>query len=249
MLEFSDIHKSFKNKKVLEGITSKIQPGEFVGVVGCSGAGKSTLARILAGLESPDKGFVAVDGSPKVALGSNLMSDDLVAYRRSVIGYVSQEVNLFAWMTVREQLLIAPTHVCGFELDRVNQQLDDLATQLNCHELLLERPNVLSGGEVRRFGLIRALLLNPKYLILDEVTNGLDPQLIVKISEVLLSYAREQQMGVMAISHQVDFLRCEANRILFLHQGSITEEGGSDILVNPSSTELGEFLSYVRRSR
>lgn len=246
-LDVCSVAKSFGAINILAGISLSIETGAILGIIGRSGSGKSSLGKILGGLLLPDVGSVSCHGT-EITDQAEIMSDSLIEWRRKVVGLVSQQDFFLPWLTVHEQIAFGQ-RFGGVRRDaRTGRSVGELARLLGIEHLLGRKTELLSGGERRRINLARALVMETEFIVLDEVTNGLDPILVNTIGSLIVKLSKELGRGVVLISHQIEFLRKNADRIVFLEQGQILERGGTDILETPRSNELADFLSVVRAS-
>jgi len=236
MIEIRNVRKSFGNLEVLKGIDLKIDKGEVVAMIGPSGSGKSTLLQCINGLEVISGGEIVVDGTSVFA-----SSTDLNMLRRK-LGIVFQSYNAFPHLTVQKNVTIALRKVLG----KSKEEADRIA------ELQLERvgllakanvyPTSLSGGQQQRLGIARALAMDPDYMLFDEVTSALDPELVGEVLSTLRALASEG-MTMILVTHEMQFAREVADRVVFFDKGVIAEEGPPEQLFsNPKTERLQAFL-------
>ena len=240
---FKDIRKNFGLLEVLKGISGYVDSGEVVGIIGPSGCGKSTLLRCFNSLETIDSGNIVVNGIDITQPGLKLTR------LRTEVGMVFQQFNLFPHMSVLENLTIAPLKVLGKsyqdskELALVYLEKVGLSDKANYY------PEQLSGGQKQRVAIARSLCMEPKIMLFDEPTSALDPELVGEVLMVIQQLASEG-MTMVIVTHEMHFAREVANRVIFLNEGYVEEEGiASHILTNPQSKRLQIFLSRMNFGR
>ncbi|MDY7045796.1 amino acid ABC transporter ATP-binding protein [Virgibacillus sp. M23] len=239
MIEVKDLHKSFGKNKVLKGINCEIQPSEVVCIIGPSGSGKSTFLRCLNMLESITKGDVIVDGNhlndPKVNI--NLV--------RTEVGMVFQQFNLFPHKKVIENLMLAPCKVRHLSTKEARNRAMKLLEKVGLADKADQYPQQLSGGQQQRVAIARALAMEPKMMLFDEPTSALDPELVGEVLEVMKQLAKEG-MTMFVVTHEMGFAREVGDRVIFMDDGVIVEEGEPDqIFTNPQSDRTKEFLNKI----
>ncbi len=240
MIEVQNVHKSFGSLKVLRGVDLTVRPGEVVSVIGGSGSGKSTLLTCINGLEPIEQGSIRVDGTEVHA-----KSTDLNLLRRK-IGIVFQQWNAFPHLTVLENVTLAPRKVLGMG----RAEAEDIAVRQLSHVGLGDKlkvfPSRLSGGQQQRMAIARALAMSPTYMLFDEVTSALDPQLVGEVLDTLHMLASEG-MTMICVTHEMRFAREVSNRVAFFKDGLIHEIGSPDqIFENPIHPETAAFLNTAR---
>jgi polar amino acid transport system ATP-binding protein len=232
------VHKHFKHVRALRGVNLDIQKGEVVVIIGPSGSGKSTLLRCINRLEEYDEGRIVVDGIP---LDS---AENINAVRREV-GMVFQSFNLFAHLTVLENITLAQRIVRNRKKEEAEQVALELLRKVGIPDKVRARPTQLSGGQQQRVAIARALAMNPKIMLFDEPTSALDPEMIKEVLDVMLDLAREG-MTMVVVSHEMGFARAAANRAIFMDDGLIVEEATPEVLFsNPNQERTKLFLSKV----
>ena len=224
---------------VLNGITTDIEKGEKIAIIGPSGSGKSTFLRCLNRLEEPTSGEIIFEG---MALTDE--RHDVNRIRRQ-IGMVFQHFNLFPHLTVRENITLAPVHL-GI---KTQKEADKKAEALLERVGLLDKADVypirLSGGQKQRVAIVRALAMNPKLMLFDEPTSALDPEMIGEVLEVMRELAKEG-MTMIVVTHEMSFAREVATRVLFMEKGKILEdEPPKELFNNPKNQRVQEFLSKI----
>ncbi|MGD1887833.1 MAG: amino acid ABC transporter ATP-binding protein [Cohaesibacteraceae bacterium] len=236
MIRVENVHKSFGPLKVLKGIDLTVDQGEVVSVIGGSGSGKSTLLTCINGLEPIDQGRIEVDG-----IEVHAASTDINKLRRR-IGIVCQQWNAFPHLTVLENVTLAPRKVLGMSRSQAEEigvkQLD----HVGLGDKLKVYPSKLSGGQQQRMAIARALAMSPDYMLFDEVTSALDPQLVGEVLDTLRLLASEG-MTMIVVTHEMRFARDVSDRIAFFKDGLIHEIGPpSQIFDKPQKPETADFL-------
>lgn len=249
LLEAIDLHRAFDGRPVLNGVSFEIRPGTATAIIGSSGAGKTTLLRCLNLLTVIDRGEVRFRGSVVVEAhgGESAVTIhvDPPELRRR-IGLVFQEWNLWPNKTVRDNITTAPRHVLGLSRSDAEALAVEFCEKVKLSDKLDSYPHTLSGGQKQRAAIARALAMAPEVLMLDEVTSALDPVLAAEVLDVIVQLKRDG-LTLLVVTHHMDFARAIADRILFLHEGRVREEGTPAILDSPESSELEWFLKRVRR--
>ncbi|WP_336825333.1 ectoine/hydroxyectoine ABC transporter ATP-binding protein EhuA [Sporosarcina sp. USHLN248] len=254
IVQYKDIHKSFGEVEVLKGIHLDIMKGEKVALIGPSGSGKTTIIRLLMTLEQPTSGIIEVGGRNLWQMKKNdrYVEADEKHLReiRGDIGMVFQHFNLFPHMTILENCMLAPTIVKKRNKKEVREMATEMLEKVGLGDKIDLYPSQLSGGQKQRVAMARALMMKPKVMLFDEVTSALDPELVGEVLEVIRDLAKSGEMAMVLVTHEMDFALDIADRVLFLNEGIIEEEGHpTDILVNPQSDRLQEFLSRFTSSR
>ena len=240
MIEIENLRKSFGALQVLKGINLTVANGEVVTIIGGSGSGKSTLLTCINGLEAIDAGNIRIDGTEVHAKSTNINR------LRQNVGIVFQQWNAFPHLTVLENVMLAPRKVLGM----AKPEAEEIATKHLIHVGLGDKigvyPSRLSGGQQQRMAIARALAMQPKYMLFDEVTSALDPQLVGEVLDTLKMLATEG-MTMICVTHEMAFARDVSNRVAFFHQGVVAEIGSPDqIFGSPQNPETQKFLSGVR---
>ncbi|BAQ10932.1 ectoine/hydroxyectoine abc transporter [Bacillus sp. OxB-1] len=247
IVQYKNIRKSFGEVDVLKGIDLDIQPAEKVALIGPSGSGKTTIIRMLMTLEQPTSGKIEVDGRNLWQMekkGEWVTADEKhLREIRGDIGMVFQHFNLFPHMTILENCMLAPVIVKNESKETVRETAVEMLEKVGLGEKIDLYPSQLSGGQKQRVAMARALMMRPKVMLFDEVTSALDPELVGEVLEVIRDLAKEGEMAMILVTHEMDFALDIADRVLFLNEGVIEEEGHpTDILVNPKSERLQDFL-------
>ena len=234
VLEIKDLKKSFDGNGVLDGISLAMGDGEVVVVVGPSGCGKSTLLRCVNGLETPDSGEILLDGAP-------ISGMDMVQVRRQ-IGMVFQSYDLFPHMDVLGNLSLGPVKALKRSNDEVKAEAVQALARVGLADKLHALPRQLSGGQKQRVALVRAMLMHPRLLLLDEITAALDPEMVREVLNVVLDLARDGRT-MLIVTHEMRFAEAVADRVLFLEQGKVVEEGRpADFFHHPQTPRARAFL-------
>ncbi|MGN7387604.1 ectoine/hydroxyectoine ABC transporter ATP-binding protein EhuA [Sporosarcina sp. SAFN-015] len=255
IVQYKDIHKSFGEVEVLKGIDLDVKQGEKIALIGPSGSGKTTIIRLLMTLEKPTSGIIIVDGENLWEMRnkkSELVEADDKHLRkiRGDIGMVFQHFNLFPHMTILENCMLAPTIVKKKKREEVREMALEMLEKVGLADKVDLYPNQLSGGQKQRVAMARALMMRPKVMLFDEVTSALDPELVGEVLEVIRDLAKSGEMAMILVTHEMDFALDIADRVLFLNEGVIEEEGHpNDILINPKSARLRDFLSRFTNNR
>ncbi len=239
MIEIKNLHKKFGELEVLKGIDLRINAGEVVCIIGPSGSGKSTVLRCINRLETPTSGTVIVDGhdimDPKT---------DINAVRTEA-GMVFQQFNLFPHMSVLENVTLGPIKVRGMQSEDARHLGYDLLAKVGLAAKAENYPDQLSGGQKQRVAIARALALQPKVILFDEPTSALDPELVGEVLEVMKKLAAEG-MTMVVVTHEMGFAREVADRVIFIDQGVIQEEGApAEFFANPKNPRLRDFLGKI----
>jgi polar amino acid transport system ATP-binding protein len=240
MIEIENVHKSFGTLKVLKGIDLTVAKGEVVSVIGGSGSGKSTLLTCINGLEPIDSGRIVVDGTEVHA-----KSTDLNKLRRK-IGIVFQQFNAFPHLTVLENVTLAPRKVKGMGKKEAEEIAVRHLEHVGLGDKLKVYPSRLSGGQQQRMAIARALAMSPDYMLFDEVTSALDPQLVGEVLDTLKLLA-DEGMTMICVTHEMGFARDVSNRVAFFDKGVMAEIGPPEqIFGNAEQESTRKFLSSVR---
>jgi ABC-type polar amino acid transport system ATPase subunit len=233
------VRKSFGDNVVLDGIDLAIARGEAIVVAGPSGSGKSTMLRCINGLEGIDEGSITVDGSRIDTAGRGL------ATLRREIGMVFQSFNLFPHMTVERNVMLAPVKVRGIAEDEARERAHELLGQVGIPQKAKDYPADLSGGQQQRVAIARALAMDPKLMLFDEPTSALDPEVIREVLDVMRDLARSG-MTMVVVTHEMGFAREVCDRLVFIDEGRIVEEGPPDeFFTNARSERAREFVDKI----
>ncbi|MET8993930.1 amino acid ABC transporter ATP-binding protein [Amycolatopsis sp. NPDC004169] len=243
------ICKSFGSVDVLKGIDLEVHEREVLCLIGPSGSGKSTLLRCINHLEKIDAGRLYVDG---VLVGYRQRGDKLhelrekeVAFQRKDIGMVFQRFNLFPHMTALENVMEAPIQVRREPKAQVRQRAHELLERVGLADKAKNYPAQLSGGQQQRVAIARALAMQPKLMLFDEPTSALDPELVGDVLGVMKQLAKDG-MTMVVVTHEMQFAREVADKVLFMDGGVVVEEGPPDqVIGNPREERTKSFLARV----
>lgn len=239
MLDIQDLHKTFGSNQVIKGITTTIDQGEVVVVIGPSGSGKSTFLRCLNLLEVPTSGKIFFEGTDITDPKNDLYK------MREKMGMVFQNFNLFPNMTVLENITLSPTKVKKVAKSAADQLAKQLLNDVGLPDKAKAYPQSLSGGQIQRIAIARALAMEPDVMLFDEPTSALDPEMVGEVLSVMQRLA-QQGMTMVIVTHEMGFAKEVADRILFMDQGIIMEEGTPEqIFDHPKNPRTIDFLSKV----
>ncbi|BAC12513.1 amino acid ABC transporter ATP-binding protein [Oceanobacillus iheyensis HTE831] len=251
IVKFQDIHKSFGDVKVLKGINLDIHPAEKVAVIGPSGSGKTTIIRMLMTLEEPTDGDIIVGGRNlwKMEKKGQLVpaNENHLREIRGDIGMVFQHFNLFPHMTILENCMTAPINVKKEPKEEVKKRSIEMLKRVGLGDKVDNYPSQLSGGQKQRVAMARALVMRPKIMLFDEVTSALDPELVGEVLNVIRDIAKNDDMAMVLVTHEMDFALDIADKVLFLDEGVIAEQGtASEVIEHSENDRLQEFLHRFR---
>ena len=236
ILKVENISKRYDDVAVFENLNLSVKKGEVVVIVGPSGCGKSTFLRCLNALEDIQDGQITLDGQVVDASSKN------IGKIREKAGMVFQSYDLFPHLTVLQNLMLAPLKVKKSNKKEVEKEALALLDKVG---LLLKKdsfPRQLSGGQKQRVAIVRALIMHPEILLLDEITAALDPEMVREVLDVVLSLAKEGRTMII-VTHEMQFARAVADRMIFIDGGRIVEEGAPDeFFDNPKTDRLKQFL-------
>lgn len=239
MITVNNLCKSFGDLDVLKGINQHIAPGEKVVVIGPSGSGKSTFLRCLNMLEKPTSGQILFEGTD--------ITDprcDINQIRRRM-GMVFQQFNLFPHLTVLKNLTLAPVQTGLMSREQAEKRARELLERVGLLEKANAYPKQLSGGQQQRIAIVRALCMNPDVMLFDEPTSALDPEMVGEVLDVMKALARDG-MTMVVVTHEMGFAREVGDRILFMDEGIVMEEGTPEqIFTNPQNPRTQDFLRKV----
>lgn len=239
MIQVENLHKYFGKNEVLKGIDNNIKKGEVVVIIGPSGSGKSTFLRCLNLLEKPTKGHIKFEGIDITSKKTNI--NEL----REKMGMVFQQFNLFPHMTVLKNLIIAPMKVKGMKMEEAEKIAMELLKKVGLEEKKDAYPSSLSGGQKQRIAIARALAMKPSVILFDEPTSALDPEMVGEVLAVMKDLAKEG-MTMIVVTHEMGFAKEVGDRILFMDNGYILEEGSpKEIFENSREERTRDFLSKV----
>jgi polar amino acid transport system ATP-binding protein len=250
MIVFDGVEKRFGDNVVLSDLSFSVAPGEHVTLIGPSGSGKTTILRLLMCLESVTDGTIQVGGrylSHMERGGKRVPADE--KYSREVrkrIGMVFQQFNLFPNMTVRGNLIEAPTRVLGLSKDEANSRAKELLDLVGLGEKIDEHPSRLSGGQQQRVAIARALAMQPDVLLLDEVTSALDPELVAGVLALLRDIGESTDITILCVTHEMGFARDFSHRVMMFDGGQVIEDAPpAKLFSEPDHPRTQEFLKAV----
>jgi arginine/lysine/histidine transport system ATP-binding protein len=239
VINVENLYKQFGKTEVLKNISTTIDTGEVVSIIGPSGSGKSTFLRCLNLLEVPTKGKIWIEGQEMTNPKTNIMKV------RQEIGMVFQHFYLFPHMTVLDNLTYAPMKVKGLSRDEAQSKARDLLAKVGLIEKEAAFPANLSGGQKQRVAIARALAMEPKLMLFDEPTSALDPEMVKEVLNVMKDLA-QSGMTMAVVTHEMGFAREVADRIMFLDEGTLLEEGApSEFFTNPKTSRAKDFLEKI----
>ena len=245
-IQFDQVEKSFGSLQVLKGISGYVAAGEVLSIIGSSGCGKSTLLRCLNRLEVIDQGRIVINDLE--ISRSNLTSHELKQVR-SRIGMVFQQFNLFPHLSVLDNLTLAPQQVLKLPRRESVERARYYLQEVGLGDKIDVYPEQLSGGQRQRVAIARSLCMEPQAMLFDEPTSALDPELVGEVLSVMHRLA-ERGMTMVVVTHEIQFAREVANRVMFLDQGRVVEEGiAREVLTQPKSDRLTTFLSRMRQAQ
>lgn len=248
-LKVEGLRKNFGQVEVLKGISLEAREGEVISILGSSGSGKSTLLRCINLLEIPTAGKVTISGETiKMAQnskGKNYPADKKQISRiRSELGMVFQNFNLWSHKTILENVIEAPIYVQRRNRAEVIEEAEALLAKVGIADKCHYYPAHLSGGQQQRAAIARALAMKPKVMLFDEPTSALDPELVGEVLRVMRSLAEEGRT-MLVVTHEMGFARDVSNRVIFVHQGQVEEDGApADVFSNSRSERFRKFIAH-----
>ncbi len=239
MIKVENLYKQFGDNEVLKGITTNINSGEVVSIIGPSGSGKSTFLRCINLLEVPTKGTISIDGQSITDKNTNILKV------RQQIGMVFQHFNLFPHLNVLDNLTYAPIKVKGETRQVAEEKARNLLAKVGLTEKEKAFPSNLSGGQKQRVAIARALAMEPNLMLFDEPTSALDPEMVKEVLNVMKDLAKSG-MTMAIVTHEMGFAREVADRVLFLDGGVLLEDASPvEFFSNPKTSRAREFLEKV----
>ncbi len=240
VIELRHVDKHYGDLHVLRDINLKVMRGEVLVVIGPSGSGKSTMCRTINRLETIDSGEVLIEGKPLPREGREL------AAMRAELGMVFQSFNLFAHKTILENVTLGPIDVLGVKRDEAERRALELLARVGVAEQADKVPAQLSGGQQQRVAIARSLAMNPKAMMFDEPTSALDPEMINEVLDVMVELARGG-MTMVVVTHEMNFARRVADRVVFMAEGQIVETGTPDeFFDHPKTQRARDFLDSIK---
>ena len=239
MINVENLSKNFGNLKVLKNISTTINKGEIISIIGPSGSGKSTFLRCINKLEELTEGHIYIDGMDLMDKKTDINKI------RERVGMVFQHFNLFPNMTVLENLTLSPTMVKKESKEEAEKYALYLLEKVGLSDKAKSYPTQLSGGQKQRIAIARALAMKPEVILFDEPTSALDPEMIKEVLDVMRDLAKEG-MTMLIVTHEMGFARNVGNRILFMDNGEIIEDcSPKDFFENPTNDRIKDFLNKV----
>ena len=239
MIKIQGVHKSFGDLEVLKGIDLEVKKGEVVSIIGGSGSGKSTLLYCINAIENIQKGKIIVDDIDVHAKATN--QDKL----RQKLGMVFQQWNSFPHYTVLENAALAPQVVLKMSKEEAMEVAKKELIHVGLGDKFDQYPTRMSGGQQQRLAIARALAMKPEYMLFDEVTSALDPELVGEVLDTL-RLLRDDGMTMITVTHEIAFAREVSDKVAFFHQGVIEEIGTPEqVIENPQKVRTQQFLSKV----
>ena len=236
ILHIKNLSKRYGDTKVLKNINISVKKGEVVVIIGPSGCGKSTLLRCLNGLEEIQEGEVLLDDQVVNPNKKNLSKN------REQIGMIYQSYDLFPHLTILQNVTLAPIKVKKRNRREVEKEALELLERVGLRSKKDDYPRQLSGGQKQRVAIVRALIMHPEVLLLDEITAALDPEMVREVLDVVLDLAKEGRTMVI-VTHEMQFAKAVADRVTFLEGGKIVEEGDpKKLFEKPETDRLQRFL-------
>lgn len=240
MIKVTDLHKSFGELAVLKVIDFQADTGEVIVIIGPSGMGKSTFLRCINYIERPEKGIIEIDN---VKVDAEKCTEKEIKQLRLKTSMVFQNYNIFKNKTVIENVMLPMTSVQKIEKEIAKEKALQYLDQVGLLDKVNEYPSRLSGGQQQRVGIARAMAVNPKLILLDEPTSSLDPELVLGILDILRNLANEHKRTMIIVTHEMSFAKEIADRIIFMDDGRIIEEGTPEkIFSNPQNERTKRFL-------
>jgi len=239
VINVENLSKNFGNLKVLKNISTTINKGEIISIIGPSGSGKSTFLRCINKLEEPTEGHIYIDGMDLMDKKTDINKI------RERVGMVFQHFNLFPNMTVLENLTLSPIMVKKESKEEAEKYASYLLEKVGLSDKANSYPTQLSGGQKQRIAIARALAMKPEVILFDEPTSALDPEMIKEVLDVMRDLAKEG-MTMLIVTHEMGFARNVGNRILFMDNGEIIEDcSPKDFFENPTNERIKDFLNKV----
>ena len=239
MINVENLSKNFGDLKVLKNISTTVNKGEVISIIGPSGSGKSTFLRCINKLEEPTEGHIYIDGMDLMDKNTDINKI------RERVGMVFQHFNLFPNMTVLENLTLSPTMVKKESKEEAEKYALYLLEKVGLSDKANSYPTQLSGGQKQRIAIARALAMKPEVILFDEPTSALDPEMIKEVLDVMRDLAKEG-MTMLIVTHEMGFAKNVGNRILFMDNGEIIEDcSPKEFFENPTNERIKDFLNKV----
>ncbi|HTN56138.1 MAG TPA: ectoine/hydroxyectoine ABC transporter ATP-binding protein EhuA [Microbacterium sp.] len=249
-IRFEKVEKRFGDHVVLHDLDFTVRKGDRVTLIGPSGSGKTTILRLVMTLEEANDGYILIDGQPLTHVERDGRRVELKEKHRNEmrkrIGMVFQQFNLFPNMTVLENIIEAPMHVLKVPKAQAVARAHELLEMVGLPGRADAHPTQLSGGQQQRVAIARALAMEPEILLLDEVTSALDPEVVGEVLGILRDIARDTDVTMLIVTHEMQFARDVSNRVLMFDGGRIVEEGAPEqIFTAPQEQRTKDFLAAV----
>ena len=239
MINVENLSKTFGDLKVLKNISTTVNKGEVIWIIGPSGSGKSTFLRCINKLEEPTEGHIYIDGMDLMDKNTDINKV------RERVGMVFQHFNLFPNMTVLDNLTLSPIMVKKESKEEAEKYALSLLEKVGLSDKANSYPTQLSGGQKQRIAIARALAMKPEVILFDEPTSALDPEMIKEVLDVMRDLAKEG-MTMLIVTHEMGFARNVGNRILFMDKGEIIEDcPPKEFFENPTNERIKDFLNKV----
>ncbi|WPO42203.1 amino acid ABC transporter ATP-binding protein [Tardiphaga sp. 42S5] len=251
LLSVRELRKTYGEREILKGISFDLMAGETLVLIGPSGSGKTTVLRCLNHLETPSGGEITLDGD--TVGGSYVgeaahwepMSEQKLALQRRKFGFVFQRFNLFPHLTALQNVAIGPRKVLGLPKVAADARAAEQLARVSLAEHMDKLPSQLSGGQQQRVAIARALAMEPRLILFDEPTSALDPELVHEVLDVMGALAREG-MTMIVVTHEMNFARKAADRVVFMADGHIVEQGPpEEVFSAPREEKTKRFLTHV----
>lgn len=244
MIRIENLHKSFGNLYVLKGVNFQAETGEVVAIIGPSGMGKSTFLRCMNFLEYPDKGTIEID---HICVDAMERNEKAIKELRMKTSMVFQNYNLFKNKTVLENVMLPMVSVRKLSKEIAQKEALNYLEQVELLDKIHEYPSRLSGGQQQRVGIARAMAVNPEVILFDEPTSSLDPELVTGILDVIRKLAKDHKRTLIIVTHEMRFAQEVADRVLFMDEGIILEEGSPEVIFNnPKHIRTKQFLEQLQ---
>lgn len=240
MLEVKNLKKKFGNNLVLKGIDLKVNECDKIAIIGPSGCGKSTFLRCLNGIEKPTSGKI-------IFKDMEITNTKDLSNIRKKIGMVFQQFNLFPHLTVEENIILAPVKLKILTEKEAKKKAHQLLASINLSDKKNSYPDELSGGQKQRVAIVRSLIMNPDILLFDEPTSALDPEMVGEVLELIKEIA-DKGMTMIIVSHEMNFVKKCANKVVFMDGGKISFSGTvEEVFNNKDNIRLKDFLSKTNK--
>jgi polar amino acid transport system ATP-binding protein len=245
MITFKDVTKSFGDLEVLKGVDLSVAKGEKLAIIGPSGSGKTTILRLLMGLERPTSGQIMLDGELVWDEPGKLDARRVHRARRR-LGFVFQQFNLFPHMTVLRNVAAGLLYTRKVSRQEAESRALEMLDMVGLSEKAAQYPSQLSGGQQQRVAIARALAMGPDAMLFDEPTSALDPELVGDVLQVIADVARQSDMTMLLVTHEMRFARQVADRVAFCERGCVVEiDEPGRIFTEPREARTREFLDAV----